>query len=391
MRILVADDEPVIRLILARALAQWGHEVSIAEDGEQAWAMYEREPFRLVISDWMMPRLDGLELTRRIRAHGGAGYTYVVLLTGRSGVASLVEGMDAGADDFVVKPFQVDELRARVRAGERMLQLESELAERSRRLGQALDSARHDLEAAAELQRSLLPVPGHEWPAVRSAWRLLPASLVAGDVFGVHALGRRHTAFYLLDVAGHGVSSAMLSFSLSKMLSPEGLLIRVAPDGRSVPVPPAEVLDELNARFQADMDSMKYFTILYGLIDSESDQVTLAQGGHPSPVLVRDGAVSRLGESGFPVGMLPGLDFEQATYRFAPGDRLYLYSDGVTECPNAAREPYRIDRFEAAIAASASAPLESSVAAIEGELRAWSGTTEFPDDVTLLALERKAA
>lgn len=391
MRILVADDEPVLRLILARALTQWGHEVVVAEDGEQAWELFERQPFRMVISDWMMPRADGLELTRRIRARSGAGYAYVVLLTGRSGVASLVEGMEAGADDFMVKPFQADELRARVRAGERMLQLESDLAERSQRLSQALESARHDLEAAAGLQRTLLPAPGHEWPAVRSAWRLLPASLVAGDVFGVHALGSRYTAFYLLDVAGHGVSSAMLSFSLSKMLSPEGLLTRARPDGRSEPVPPAEVLAELNGRFQADVDSMKYFTILYGLLDAESDAITLAQGGHPSPLHMRGETITRLGTSGFPIGMLPGMDFEQETFAFAPGDRLFLYSDGVTECPSPGREPFRVERFEAALRASASEPLDASVAGVERELRAWSGAGEFPDDVTLLALERKAA
>lgn len=391
MRILIADDEPVVRLILSRALAQWGHEVVVAVDGEEAWAHYEQQPFRLVISDWMMPRVDGIELTRRIRASRTPGYSYVVLLTGRSGVASLVEGMEAGADDFMVKPFQVDELRARVRAGERMLRLESDLAERSQRLSQALDSARHDLEAAASLQRTLLPSPGHEWPAVRSAWRLLPASLVAGDVFGVHALGSRYTAFYLLDVAGHGVSSAMLSFSLSKMLSPEGLLTRPRADGRSEPVPPAEVLAELNARFQADVDSMKYFTILYGLLDSESDQITLAQGGHPSPIHVRGDTVTRLGASGFPIGMLPGMEFEQESFAFAPGDRLFLYSDGVTECPGPGREPFRVERFEAALRAGADVSLETSVAGIERELRAWSGSDEFSDDVTLLALERKAA
>lgn len=391
MRILVADDEPVIRMILARALTQWGHEVVTAEDGDQAWSLYEREPFRMVITDWMMPGLDGIDLTRRIRSAPDSGYTYMVLLTARTGTASLVEGMDAGADDFMVKPFQVDELRARVRAGERVLQLESDLAERGRRLGHALDSARQDLEAAADLQRTLLPLKGREWPAVRSSWRLHPANLVAGDVFGVHALGERFTAFYLLDVAGHGVSSAMMSFSLSKMLSPEGLLLRASADGRAMPVPPAEVLADLNVRFQADVDSMKYFTILYGLIDAETDQVTLAQGGHPSPLLVRGDRLTRLGESGFPIGMLPGLSFDEETHPFAPGDRLYLYSDGVTECPNEARQPFRTDRLEEAVRSGAAQGLEEAVVTIEHALEAWRGDARYPDDVTLLALERKAA
>ncbi len=391
MRILVADDDSVIRLILARTLTQWGHEVVTAADGDAAWALFEREPFRMVISDWSMPGADGLELTRRIRASAGHGYTYVVLLTGRSGTAALVEGMDAGANDFMVKPFHGDELRARVRAGERVLQLESDLAERGRRLGEALAASRRDLEAAAELQRALLPRPGREWPAVRSAWRLHPANLVAGDVFGVHTLDARHTAFYLLDVAGHGVSSAMLSFSLSQMLSPEGLLLRPAAGGGAAPVPPAEVLADLNARFQADVDSMKYFTILYGLIDAETDQITIAQGGHPPPVLARGGVIERIGEPGFPIGMLPGLAFDEETHAFAPGDRLFLYSDGVTECPNAERRPFQIDRLEQAVREGRSRSLDATVSAIEHDLRAWSASEHFPDDVTLLGLERRAA
>lgn len=391
MRILVADDEPVIRLILERALTKWGHDVVTARDGEAAWELYQREPFRMVISDWTMPGLDGLELTRRIRSSTHPGYTYVLLLTATSGVAAVIEGMEAGADDFMEKPFQAGELRVRVRAGERVLQLESDLAERSRRLGEALDSARSDLEAAVDLQRTLLPSPEHQWPAVRSAWRMHPANLVTGDVFGIHALDTRFTAFYLLDVAGHGVSSAMLSFTLSKMLSPGGILLGDAgPTGRS-PAPPEAVLAMLNERFQADLDNMKYFTIVYGLIDSETDQLTLAHGGHPSPLLSRGGDLVRLGESGFPIGMLPDLTFESETHRFAAGDRLFLFTDGLSECPNPNREPFRVERLEAAVREAAAGPLEAAVARVAADLRAWRGGDDYPDDVTLLGIERRAA
>jgi sigma-B regulation protein RsbU (phosphoserine phosphatase) len=390
MRILVVEDEPVNRLVLTRSLRQWGHEVVSVADGAMAWDLMQREPFRMVISDWVMPEMDGIELTRRIRAAAFGGYVYVVLLTARAGVAALVEGMEAGADDFMVKPFQPEELRARVRAGERVLQLETDLAERNRRLGEAYATQRRDLEAAAEMQAALLPAQGLQVPWVRPAWRFLPASLVAGDVIGVHALDAQRTGFYLLDVAGHGVPSAMLSFSLSKILSPDGMLLEHGPAGSRV-LEPAEVLERLNARFQADVDSMKYFTILYGIVDAAAGTLTLAQGGHTSPVLVAADGVRTLGDSGFPVGMLPCLEFEQQTLPFAPGDRLYLYSDGVTECTNADREPWRLERLRACVEAGAAEPLEASVAAIESALRAWRGGDAFADDVTLLAIEREAA
>jgi sigma-B regulation protein RsbU (phosphoserine phosphatase) len=396
MRILIVDDEPVNRLVLSRKLTQWGHEVVQAADGAQAWDIFREQPFRMVITDWMMPEVDGIELTRRIRRSPMGGYCYVLLLTARSGTAALVEGMDAGADDFIVKPFEVEELRARIRAGERVLQLESDLAEHNLRLSRAYADARRDLEAAAEMQKSLLPSSRLVLPGLQPAWRFLPASYVAGDVFGLHPLDEGRTSFYVLDVAGHGVPSAMLSFTLSKVLAPT-----LAPDGllkhptADTPLgawaSPAEVLRELNRRFQDDTDSMRYFTMIYGIIDAPAGRVTLAQAGHPSPLLLRGGEVRRLGDTGFPVGMLPGVDYEQLEVPFEPGDRLVLYSDGVTECTNARNEQFRVERLERWLAEQGPSPLEAAVGVLEGELRAWRGRDEFADDVTILALERRAA
>lgn len=396
MRILIVDDEPVSRLVLARKLQGWGHDVAEACDGAEAWELLQREPFRMVISDWKMPVMDGVELTRRIRAARTDGYVYVVLLTASVGVDALVEGMDAGADDYMVKPFQAEELRSRLRAGERVLQLESDLAERNRKLGDAYSSARRDLEAAAEMQKALLPQAGMMLPLVKPAWRFLPASFVAGDVFQLHTLDDHRACFYLLDVAGHGVPSAMLSFSLSKLLAPtltpDGLLKRPTQNAPFFEIAtPAEVLRELNDRYQDDSDALKYFTMVYGIIDGAKNELTLAQAGHPSPVLQRGDQITRLGESGYPVGMLPGLDYEDITVPFLPGDRLFLYSDGVTECANDAREPYRIERLEQAVAQGRDEELEHTIAGIEQELRQWHGDGEFADDVTLFALERRAA
>ena len=396
MRILIVDDEPVNRLVLARKLKGWGHEVVQAADGAQAWELQQAEPFRMVITDWMMPEMDGVELTRRIRSSPQGGYTYVLLLTASTGTAALVEGMDAGADDFMVKPFQVEELRARLRAGERVLQLESELAEHNRRLRAAAEAARRDLESAAVMQKALLPTPGLELTTVTPAWRFLPASLVAGDVFNVHPVDEHRSTFYLLDVAGHGVPSAMLSFTLSKLLAPalapDGLVKRAAANARGWELtPPADVLRELNARFQDDSDALKYFTMIYGIADAEKNVVRLAQAGHPTPLLQHGDTIVRTGESGFPVGMLPGLDYEEAEFPFAPGDRLFLYSDGVTECANPAREQFRLDRLEACVREARPEPIEGAMKAIELALRRWRAESEFEDDVTLLALERRAA
>ncbi len=396
MRILIVDDEPVNRLVLARKLAQWGHEVVQCENGAQAWSSIQREPVRMVISDWMMPEMDGVELTRRIRASPSSGYVYVLLLTARGGTEAIVEGMEAGADDFMVKPIQVEELRARLRAGERVLQLESDLAEHNRRLARAYASARRDLEAASEMQMALLPPRDLVLPSVRPAWRFVPASFVAGDIFNVHPLDAQRSLFYLLDVAGHGVPSAMLSFTVSKLLAPtlgpDGLVRRSAAGAAADAVtPPAELLRELNTRFQDASDSLRYFTMVVGIVDAARSVVTLAGAGHPTPLLQRGAAVRRVGEPGFPVGMLPSPTYEQHEFPFEPGDRLFLYSDGVTECANDSREQFRLERLERHVTACAGEALEATVAGLERELKAWRGHDEFADDVSILALERRAA
>ena len=150
MKVLVADDDPVSRRLLLNYLQKWGYEVSIARDGAEAWRMFEQAEFPLVISDWMMPEMDGPELIRRIRKHSGAMYVYTILLTSRSQKEDFVAGMDAGADDFVSKPFDQDELHVRLRAGERIINLERTLMEQNRAMREAQAAARPTNEPMAD-------------------------------------------------------------------------------------------------------------------------------------------------------------------------------------------------------------------------------------------------
>jgi signal transduction histidine kinase len=137
VKVLIAEDDPVSRRLLQGHLERWGHAVTAAVNGGEAWRLFEAGEFPLVVSDWMMPELDGPELVRRIRAAGRPGYVYVILLTARSQKEDVVQGMEAGADDFVTKPFDREELRVRLRAGERIVQLEHTLAEQNQALREA--------------------------------------------------------------------------------------------------------------------------------------------------------------------------------------------------------------------------------------------------------------
>ena len=137
MKVLLAEDGMTMRLLLSAQLESWGYEVTIAEDGAAAWREFEQCHFPLVLTDWMMPEVDGLELIRRIRACERSEYVYIILLTARSEREDLVEAMEAGADDFLGKPCNPKELRVRLRAGERIIGLERTLVEKNRQLMEA--------------------------------------------------------------------------------------------------------------------------------------------------------------------------------------------------------------------------------------------------------------
>jgi two-component system NtrC family sensor kinase len=137
VKVLIAEDEAVSRHLLQAYLRQWGHEVAAAADGGAAWRLFQEGEFPLVLSDWEMPEMDGLDLIRHIRAQAAGAYVYIILLTARARKQDVIEGLEAGANDFVTKPFDRGELRVRLRAGERIVELEQALAAQNRALREA--------------------------------------------------------------------------------------------------------------------------------------------------------------------------------------------------------------------------------------------------------------
>jgi len=150
MRILIAEDEKTSRRILEKALSRAGHQVLAVEDGIKALASIQKEVPEMLITDWMMPDLDGLELCRRVRALNLPSYVYIILWTALTQKENIITGLDAGADDYITKPFDKTELLARVRAGERIVTLESSLRQKNKELSEAL--------AQVKQLKGLLPI-----------------------------------------------------------------------------------------------------------------------------------------------------------------------------------------------------------------------------------------
>lgn len=398
MKILLVDDDPLALKILTRFLNQQGHEVVEANDGEVAWQMVLDHKISFVVSDWMMPRLAGVDLCRRIRATDFGHYVYVILCTAKGGKSDLIEGMDAGADDFLVKPISPEELRVKVRAGERVLSLQAGLAQKNRelagintRLQAAQKVLEDDLKAAAWMQEQLLPSASLQAHGLRCEWRLQPSGYVAGDIFNFFALNEEQIGFYLLDVSGHGVPAAMLSVTLSMMLTPDAThgspFSRYNPATGDIEVlSPGDAIRELNTRFRPKDD--RYFTMVYGLYDTGASLLRLAQAGHPGPIKIEPGGgLQILGTGGMPIGIWDDIDFDCFETSFVPGDRLLLYSDGVTECMNSEGQLFGETRLLDYLRGHAERPLGDMLEGLLGEIEVWRCGGDVRDDVSLLAIE----
>jgi phosphoserine phosphatase RsbU/P len=394
VKALVVDDAPDIRIFVRTLLEKWGYETDVASEGLEGFAKLKDSDIPLLVCDWMMPGMSGPELCRAVREAELGRYVYVILLTGRSEKADLVEGLNAGADDFLSKPIDAPVLKARLRVAERILSLEQRLSEQNRqlrdsrnRLEQAYDQIQTDLKAAARVQRQMLPTSDRPVLPLHAEWMFLPAAQVSGDNFNFFELTANLIGFYHLDVSGHGIPAALLSASLSRSLVPGG--------GPGVAVKadfldPARFLADLNRQLGSpDGEVEKYATIAYGTIDKRSGEVEIALAGHPHPIVLRHcGKIEYLTAGGLPVGMFPEVTYEPQRLRLDPGDRLILYSDGVTECENVGGDAFGEAQLEAIAISSTCASAPQLTEAIGASLREWRGPGDFEDDISVLVLTR---
>ncbi|WP_273520965.1 PP2C family protein-serine/threonine phosphatase [Rhodosalinus sediminis] len=334
--VLIVGESRVQRRLLAKLVVRAGYRVAEAASAEAALDLCRQAPPDMVVSDWLMPGLDGLALCRALREERTGYYIYFILMTSRSEKAEVAQGIDGGADDLLTKPVDPAELRARLAAGARILRMERDLSDTLAELCAAKSALDADLEQARKIQRSLVPERTHRFG--RSEVNLLfqPCGQVGGDLVGAFSPGHGTLGLYAIDVSGHGITSALMAARVSGYLSGEFLDQNLAVTRRFERFfslrPPAEVARLLNDRLAADKGVEEYFTMAYATVDLRSGRVRLVQAGHPYPLILRaSGAYEFMGAGGLPVGLVPNAQFEEVEARLAPGDRLLLHSDGFTE------------------------------------------------------------
>lgn len=384
--VLLIDDQPMIGEAVRRMLAGESDVVfHYCRDAAKALDEAHRVEPTVILQDLVMPDIDGLTLVKTFRANERTRETPMIVLSTKEEPTVKAEAFALGANDYIVKLPDRLELLARIRYHSRGY---INLLQRNEAYDALLESQRrlaHEIHQATRYVRSLLPEKLRKGE-VRTDWRFVPSAELGGDSFGYHWLDDDHFAFFLLDVSGHGVGSALLSVSALNALRSQAL---PNTDFRV----PSQVLAALNNAFQMDQQNGLFFTIWYGVYHRPSRKVDYAGGGHP-PVLLLTGpsadrsALAILESQGPMIGAVPDLEFQSGSAQLDAFAKVYLYSDGAYEIQRTDQTMWPFDEF---VAFMKQGPHDAADGAMMDRLiahdRTLQGRDEFIDDFSIVELQ----
>src|SRR6266481_4131112 len=342
--ILIVDDTPVNLGVISGALKDF-YKTKVATNGERALALASAdEKPDLILLDVMMPGMDGYEVCSRLKADPATCEIPVIFLTGQTSVEDETRGFEVGGVDYVHKPFSPAVVKARVRSHILLREARAQLAEQ-------LHAINNELEVARQIQLSILPHSLPQLPGLDIAARFLPMTSVAGDFYDFIQIDNTHLGMLMADVSGHGLPSALIASMLQVALT--------AQVGHSSE--PAKVLRGLNR----------------ALCGKFTDNFVKA---------------AQVLENGLILGMFEEATYEALELALEPGDRHILYTDGIVEAANPAKELYGTDRFMRFMESNKSLAADPFADALLAEITIWTGLSADQgqqDDITLLLFDFK--
>jgi sigma-B regulation protein RsbU (phosphoserine phosphatase) len=364
-RIIVIEDDLAILRGLADNLRAESYDVLTATDGEDGYRMVCEKRPDLVILDLMLPKLNGYDVCRQIRSHGIA--TPILMLTAQDGESNRIQGFDAGADDYVTKPFSIRELLGRVRAILRRSEGRSDLANQK------------ELDDARQIQQRLMPKDIAKVPGLRIAGTWIPARIVGGDYYDVLIIDDCTVAVCIADVCGKGMPAAIIMSSLQASVKAFA----------SKRMHPRELCERVNRAMCESTQEDRFVSFFYAVIDARSKRLTYCNAGHNPPILAtgtrESGSAKRLDCGGTVLGFFSDWKYEEQEVRMLSGDRILMYTDGITENRNAAGEEYGEDRLCCLVRAFEDIDAAGLTEEVIGAANRFSNGN-FEDDLTVVAV-----
>lgn len=377
-RVLVVDDDAANREMLSQRLIREGLSVEMVPDGFEALAALGSMAFDVVLLDVMMPALDGYEVLRQAKDNPATRDVPIIMISALDELASVIRCIEAGAEDYLPKPFDPTLLRARLSACLEKKRLRDAEQRYLEEIEIAQRRLRGELDEAARYVRSIIPAPQEGPP--KTDWKYTPSTELGGDAFGYHWIDDGHFAIYLLDVCGHGVGPALLSVAAMNVLRSASL---PDTDFRD----PSAVLAGLNKAFPMERQNNMYFTIWYGVYHSPTRSLCYASGGHPPALLFlpseAGGHVSkRLQTHGLIVGVMAESEYSAGQVELPPGAVLALFSDGCYEVRDASGEMPAFEEFEDFMTRNAAGA--DGLERLQEWVRARHGEGPLDDDFSIL-------
>ncbi len=361
-KILIVDDEPDIRSVLKMALRSLKHEIIEASNGKEALAKLKESKPDLILMDVMMPEMDGVSAIREIRKKTANTALPIIVLSAVGEKDRWVEALESGANDYVPKPFDPKELFARIRTHLKIATLSNQLAVKNHQL-------ETERSLGSKIQQAILP-RSFNFPDLSVRTLFQPSDRLSGDFFDVYAADK-NVHFLIGDVSGHGTASALI------MAATKGMFRLLAESHTCT----HEILSEVNRQLCEILSENQFFvTLTLGVWHPAEEAISLFSAGHNPTLLSHGGKVEPIKPSGMALGFLPDQRWDVKKISFTNGDRLLLYTDGLTEIQSNGQQ-FGLSRT-AEFFRGGKSPKEICTAA------AQFGGGNFTDDVAILEITR---
>ncbi len=371
--ILIVDDDPINVKIIANLFSNIADSTIIkAFDGDQAIRLIEEGTVPdIILLDIMMPKISGYEVAQRIREKFHLFEVPIIMLTAKDQVQDIISAFRSGANDYVKKPFNRFELIARINM---LLTLKNAISER-----QKLISIEEDIEIAKKIQESALSNSLPESDKFSITVRYVPMRGIGGDFYGFHTIGDNLTGVLIADVNGHGIHAALIASMIKIIFS------TLRPHARN----PVSFLTEMNNIIMKNTENT-FITALYAILDTSDMSLRFSRAGHESVILYRkeSNTIIQNNIHGRIIGFSEDVNFQLGTIQLRHGDRIILYTDGITETFNSKYEMFGQDRFIDLIKSSADLDSSSFADSVIENVTEWSGNVDnYLDDITLIVID----